>query len=134
MITGLDHIAIAVPELEQAITQLVNDFGLSFEGRCKVDEQLTETAFFKPDSPRIELVAAIDEQGPIHRFLQKRKGLHHIAFKTDDIEADVTMLKAKGYEFLSEQPTQGAHGSRVIFIHPRSCFGVLVELTEPARA
>ena len=73
----------------------------------------------------------MDDDGPVKRFLEKRKGVHHISFISDDIESDVARLKAKGYEFLTDQPTAGAHDSRVIFIHPRCCFGVLVELSEP---
>ena len=73
--------------------------------------------------------------GPIATYLEKRGGgLHHLCFRTDDIDADVERLRAKGYQFTSDAPTPGAHGSRVIFIHPKSCDGVLIELSQPAES
>jgi len=75
---------------------------------------------------------AVDGEGPIAKYLEKRGGgIHHLCFRTNDIDADVARLKSKGYQFLSDAPTPGAHGARVIFIHPKSCDGVLVELSQP---
>ena len=83
----------------------------------------------------IELVHPLNGGGPISTYLEKRGGgLHHLCFRTDDIDADVARLKEKGYQFIGDGPTPGAHGSRVIFIHPKSCDGVLIELSEPAEA
>jgi len=133
MITGLDHIAIAVPDFDKAISRFMEDFGLSFDGREDVEAAKTSTAFFPLDATSIELVHPLDGGGPIAAYLDKRGGgLHHLCFRSDDIEADVERLKEKGYQFLSEAPTPGAHNSRVIFIHPRSCDGVLIELNQPA--
>ena len=133
MITALDHIAIAVPEFEQAIKRFMEDFGLHYEGREEVPSAQTATAFFAVPPTRIELVHPLHGAGPIATYLHKRGGgLHHISFRSDNIEADVARLREKGYRFLSEQPGAGAHGSKVIFIHPKSCDGVLIELTQPA--
>lgn len=133
MITALDHIAVAVPDLEKAIARFAEDFGLQFAGTEDVTDAQTRTAFFPLPPTSIELVHPLDGQGPIAKFLEKRPGgLHHLCFRSDDIEADVARLKDKGYEFLGDAPTPGAHGSKVIFIHPRSCDGVLVELNQPA--
>jgi len=134
MIVGLDHIAIAVPDLEKAIAQLRDDFGLVYDGSSPAPEHQTNTAFFSVGSPKIELISPMDGQGPVQSFLEKRKGVHHISLLSDDIDADVAKLKAKGYQFLTDDPNQGAHDSRVIFIHPRCCFGVLVEISQPAPA
>lgn len=133
MIVALDHIAIAVPDLEKAIRRFMEDFGLNFEGTEDVESAKTSTAFFPLPPTSIELVHPLRGEGPIAKFLEKKGGgIHHLCFRSDDIEADVARLKAKGYEFLSEAPTLGAHDCKVIFIHPKSCDGVLIELNQPA--
>ncbi len=133
MITALDHIAIAVPDLERAIRRFAEDFGLKLQGTEEVEDASTTTAFFPLPPTSIELVHPLRGQGPIAKYLQKRPGgLHHLCFRSDDLDADVARLRARGYEFLAQQPGPGAHGSRTIFIHPRSCDGVLVELNQPA--
>jgi len=84
-----------------------------------------------PWRSRIELVHPLDGKGPIQTFLEKRGGgLHHLCFRTDDLDGDVARLRAKGYRFTTDGPTPGAHGTRVIFVHPKSFGGVLVELAE----
>lgn len=132
MITGLDHIAIAVPDLQKAIERFAEDFGLDLKGTEDVPSAQTSAAFFPINKTSIELVHPLDGQGPVQKYLEKKGGgIHHLCFRSDDIDADVARLKAKGYEFLSEAPTLGAHNCKVIFIHPRSCDGVLVELNQP---
>ncbi len=132
MITRLDHIAVAVPDLERAIARFSEDLGLTLTGREDVPTESTSTAFLPVPGTRIELVHPMNGAGPIAGFLAKRGGgLHHLCFSTDDIDADVAKLKAKGWQFLSEAPKPGAHGCRIIFAHPRSCEGVLVELSQP---
>jgi methylmalonyl-CoA/ethylmalonyl-CoA epimerase len=132
VITALDHIAIAVPDLEAAIARFMSDFGLSFDGTEDVEAAQTKTAFFSLPPTHIELVHPLDGGGPIAKHLEKRGGgIHHLCFRSDDIDADVERLRAKGYQFLSDVPSPGAHGARVIFIHPRSCDGVLIELSQP---
>jgi methylmalonyl-CoA/ethylmalonyl-CoA epimerase len=133
MITALDHIAIAVPDLEKAIKRFMEDFGLPFEGTEEVLAAKTTTAFFPLPETSIELVNPLNGQGPIATYLEKRGGgIHHLCFRTDNIEEDVARLKEKGYQFIGDGPTPGAHGSTVIFIHPKSCDGVLIELSQPA--
>jgi len=127
----LDHIAIAVPELAAAIKRYGEDFGLPFEGTEEVLDQKTTTAFFPVSGTRIELIHPIDGEGPVARHLEKRGGgLHHICFRTDDIESDMKRLTEKGYRFLTEHPQAGAHGTRVAFIHPKTTGGVLIELAQ----
>lgn len=131
MLTRLDHIAIAVPDLQAAIRRFGEDLGLTFEGIEHVASAQTTTAFFPVEGTRVELLHPLDGQGPITKFLDQRGGgLHHICFATDDIVADMARLKARGYRFLSEEPVPGAHGSRVVFIHPKSAGGVLIELAQ----
>jgi methylmalonyl-CoA/ethylmalonyl-CoA epimerase len=133
MITALDHIAIAVPDLEKAIQRFVTDFGLPLGGREDVKEARTTAAFLPLPPTNIELVHPLNGEGPVAAYLEKKGGgLHHLCFRSDDIDADVARLRDKGYQFLADAPTPGAHGSRVIFIHPRSCDGVLIEISQPA--
>jgi methylmalonyl-CoA epimerase len=132
MIVALDHIAIAVPDLDKAIKRFLNDFGLPYEGREDVTAAKTSTAFFPLKETSIELVHPLNSEGPIQGFLDKKgPGLHHLCFRSDDIDADVERLKGLGYQFLSDEPTIGAHDCKVIFIHPKSCDGVLIELNQP---
>ena len=131
MIVALDHIAIAVPDLDAAIRRFLDDFGLTFHGTEDVEPAQTTTAFFPVPGTQIELIHPLRGQGPVQAFLEKKGGgLHHVCFRTDDIEADMTRLKGLGYVFLSDAPKPGAHGTRTVFIHPKSCGGVLIELAE----
>ena len=132
MITSLDHIAIAVPDFEKAVKRFMEDFGLSFDGTEDVPSAKTKTAFFSLPETHIELVHPLEGEGPIAKYLETRPGgIHHLCFRTDNIDDDVHRLRALGYQFLSEEPSPGAHGARVIFIHPKSCDGVLIELSQP---
>ena len=134
MIRRLDHIAIAVPDLDAAIRRFAEDIGLVLEGIEDVEDQQTTTAFLPAGETRLELIHPMDGQGPVQTYLDKRGGgLHHLCFETDDIDADVKRLRAKGYRFTSDAPVAGAHGTRVIFIHPKSCGGVLIELAEHSK-
>ena len=132
MITALDHIAIAVPDLDKAIKRFMEDFGLPFEGTEDVEAAKTATAFFPLPPTSIELVHPLRGEGPIATYLEKRGGgMHHLCFRSDNIEEDIERLREKGYQFLADGPTPGAHGSQVIFIHPKSCDGVLIEINQP---
>ncbi len=131
MILSLDHIAIAVDDLDDGIRRFAEDLGLPFEGREDVPAAKTSTAFFPVPGTRIELVHPLDGEGPIARHLEKRgPGLHHICFRVGDVQAAMDRLREKGWRFTSEQPAAGAHGARVVFVHPRSTGGVLIELAE----
>jgi len=132
LILSLDHIAIAVPDLDEAVQRFCTDLGLTFDHSEDVVPAKTRTAFVPVQGPTaIELVTPLNGEGPIATSLEKRgPGLHHLCFRTDDIEADMARLKEKGWRFTTDAPTPGAHGTRVAFIHPRSTGGVLLELAE----
>ena len=133
MITALDHIAVAVPDLQKAIARFCEDFGLDLGGTEDVVEAKTTAAFIPLPPTNIELIHPLNDEGPVKTFLEKKGGgLHHLCFRSDDIDADVARLREKGYQFLSDEPTPGAHNSRVIFIHPKSCDGVLIEINQPS--
>jgi methylmalonyl-CoA/ethylmalonyl-CoA epimerase len=131
MIKRLDHIAIAVPDLDAAIHRFCEDLGLPLSGQEDVLAAKTTTAFVPAGETRIELIHPLNGEGPVAKYLDKRGGgLHHLCFETDDIDGDMEMLRGKGYRFLTDAPTPGAHDTRVAFIHPKSCGGVLIELAE----
>ncbi|MET0377561.1 MAG: methylmalonyl-CoA epimerase [Spongiibacteraceae bacterium] len=133
MIVALDHIAIAVPDFQKAIKRFMEDFGLHLEGTEDVETAKTMTAFCPLPETSIELVHPLRGEGPIVKYLEnKGGGIHHLCFRSDNIDEDVTRLKAKGYQFLSEAPYPGAHNCRVIFIHPKSSDGILIELSQPS--
>ena len=133
MITALDHIAVAVPDLDKAIRRFCEDFGLDLGGTEDVVEAKTSAAFIPLPPTNIELIHPLNDEGPVKTFLEKKGGgLHHLCFRSDDIDADVARLREKGYQFLADEPSPGAHNSRVIFIHPKSCDGVLIEINQPA--
>ena len=132
MIVALDHIAIAVPDFEAGIKRFMEDFGLEFEGTEDVEAAKTSTAFFPLPPTSIELIHPLGGEGPVAKYLEKKGGgMHHLCFRSDNIEEDIARLKDKGYQFLSDGPSDGAHNSKVIFIHPKSCDGVLIELNQP---
>jgi methylmalonyl-CoA epimerase len=132
VILSLDHVAVAVPELDPAVRRFVEDLGLVLTAVEDVPSAQTRTAFLPVAGPTtIELVAPLDGGGPLVRHLERRgPGLHHLCFRTDDLEGDVARLRARGWTFTTEAPTAGAHGTRVMFVHPRSTGGVLIELAQ----
>lgn len=128
----LDHVAIAVSNLDQA-QKIWEDLGLSFnENREDVHSQNVTTAFAHIDEhAHIELLCPINAQGPIQKFIeQKGEGIHHLSFKVPDVMKKSQELKAQGYKLIYENPVPGANNCLVNFIHPKSCGGVLVEISE----
>ncbi|MEO0600776.1 MAG: methylmalonyl-CoA epimerase [Myxococcota bacterium] len=132
MIRSLDHIAIAVPELDEAIRRFATDLGVPFDHVEDVAPAKTRTAFLPVAGPtNIELITPLNDEGPVKASLEKRgPGLHHLCFRTDDLDGDVARLREKGWRFTTDAPTAGAHDTRVMFIHPKSAGGVLIELAE----
>ena len=131
MIIGLDHIAIAVQDMNEGIKRFMDDFGIHFAGQEDVPSAQTSTAFFPISGTQLELIHPLDGQGPVKKYLDTRGGgLHHLCFRTDDIQADMARLRELGYRLLSDSPRPGAHGTQTVFIHPKSCGGVLIELVE----
>lgn len=127
----IDHVGIAVANLEEAIrlySRLLNKPCLKRE---VVESQQAETAFFQTGESKIELLSPTSEDSVISRFLNKcGEGVHHIAFETADIKAEMERLRKEGFTLLSDQPAEGANGKRIVFLHPKEITGVLVELCE----
>ena len=130
MIKKVDHIGIAVKNLEDAI-KIWENLGLKVEEIEEVPDQKVRTAIFHAGETRIELLEATAEDSPIAKFIEKRgEGIHHIALGVDNIEEHLEKLKEKGFRLIDEEPRIGAGGAKIAFVHPKSVGGVLLELCE----
>jgi methylmalonyl-CoA/ethylmalonyl-CoA epimerase len=127
----LDHVAIAVRDLDAALGFYRDVLGMPVGGVERVAEQEVDVAFVGEEPGRIELIAPIKPDTGVARFIDKRgEGLHHIAVRVGNIAAAVEALKAKGVPLIDTEPRAGAHGTRVAFVHPKGAGGVLLELVE----
>src|SRR5690606_17146879 len=127
----IEHIGIAVKNLEESILRYEILLQTSCYKRETVISEHVETAFFKVGESKIELLEAIDNQGAIATFIEKRgEGIHHIAYEVDDIKKEMTRLVEQGFRLLNEVPKKGADDKWVCFVHPKDTFGVLTELVE----
>lgn len=126
----LDHIGIATPEIQES--HFFKWLGLQDGGSEEVPTENVKVGFFGTDNgANIELLEPTSPESPIAKFLDKRgPGIHHICFRVEDIDSVVEDLKSQGVRFINEEPRPGAHNCRVVFIHPKSTGGVLVELSE----
>ena len=132
----LEHIGIAVANLDESEQLLERLLGRGSYKRETVEGQSVTTSFYRAGAgeAKLELVAPAGGAGPIQKFLDKRgPGIHHLAFEVDDIAAEMRRLRADGFELLQEVPTEGADDKLVCFLHPRSTNGVLVEICQSKR-
>jgi methylmalonyl-CoA/ethylmalonyl-CoA epimerase len=131
MITGIDHIAIAVENFEQAIKLYEKVLGRKPEQITTFQPQMVKVAIFKLGETKIELISPLSQDSAVSRFLTKKgEGLHHIALKTDNIEDDLTCLKNEGIRLVDEKPQLGVEGVKVAFLHPKNLKNVLIELCQ----
>ncbi len=129
--THIEHIGIAVNDLNEAIPFYEKTFGLECYAIEEVAEQKVKTAFFKIGDVKIELLESTDPEGPIGKFLEKKgQGVHHIAFAVDGLQDALTQLDASGVQVIDKSPRKGAEGLNIGFLHPKATFGVLTELCE----
>lgn len=127
----IDHVAIAVPDLEAAVALYERLLGKDPEHIEEIEDQKVRAAFFSVGETNLELLFPTSPDSPISNFLEKRKGgLHHICIEVSDIERHLEDLKQKGVKLIDEKPRIGAHGKRIAFVHPKSTGGVLIELCE----
>lgn len=127
----VEHIGIAVKDLNAGISLYEKLLGSPCYKTEAVDSEQVETAFFLKDHTKIELLASTDAQGVIAKFIEKKgEGLHHIAFDVPDIFGEIDRLKNAGFTLLNETPKKGADHKLVCFIHPKNCNGVLIELCQ----
>lgn len=127
----LDHIGIAVKDLEESLKFYEDILGLKCEGTEVVAEQKVKVAFLPVGDTEVELLESTDEEGPIAKFIEKKgEGIQHLAFRVDNIEAAIEEMKEKGVKMIDEKPRYGAGGARIAFCHPKSTNGILIELSE----
>ncbi|RMG42613.1 MAG: methylmalonyl-CoA epimerase [Candidatus Dadabacteria bacterium] len=127
----LDHVAFAVLDLDQSIDFYEKNFGFKLEYREKLESQGVELAFLALSNTKIELLAALDEESVLNKFLKKRgPGLHHVCYRVDNINYELSRLRHSGFKLIDTEPRPGAHNTLIAFIHPESTGGVLTELCE----
>ena len=130
-ITRVDHVGIAVKNLDEMVKFYTETLGLKANGNETVEEQKVTVAFMPVGDSELELLESTTDDGPIARFIEKNgEGVQHIALRVDDIDAALAELKEKGVRLIDETPRYGAGGARIAFLHPKSTHGVLVELCE----
>jgi methylmalonyl-CoA/ethylmalonyl-CoA epimerase len=128
---GLDHVAIAVKDLDKAIAHYRDVLGLELAEIEEVPEQQVRTAIFGHGSGRVELICPTSPDTSVAKFLEKRgEGMHHICIEVEDIEASMAALREKGAPLIDQTPKPGAGGAKVAFVHPKGNHGVLVELRQ----
>ena len=131
MLKKINHIAIAVTNVEEAAKFYEQVLGLKLTGVEVVTAQKTKVGFFKIGESNIELVQPAEPESPLVKFLEtKGQGIHHICFEVEDVEAEVKTYLEKGATMVDQKPRPGAHNTKVAFVHPKSSSGVLIELCE----
>lgn len=130
---NLDHVGIAVHDLDEAVEGYRSRYGVSPLYREVVESQGVEEAMIPVGGSFVQLLAPIDGQSPVGRFLERRgEGVHHLAFLVADIDAALEHLKAEGANLVDETPRVGGRGARIAFVHPGDLTGTLIELVELA--
>ena len=133
MLRAIDHTGIAVADVDRSLPFYEDVLGLALVHREIMHEQGVEAALLDVGESHVELVAPLGPDSGVAKFLARRgPGLHHLAYRVDDIEATLASLKAAGVRLIDEQPRPGIRGSRVAFIHPAATGGVLTEIVEPS--
>jgi methylmalonyl-CoA/ethylmalonyl-CoA epimerase len=131
MINKIEHIGIAVKDINASNTLFEKLFGESHYKIEAVESEGVKTSFFKVGNNKIELLEATSEDSPIAKFIKKKgEGIHHIAFDVEDINTQVIRLQREGFVAINEKPKKGADNKLVVFLHPKSTNGVLIELCQ----
>ncbi|UCG70106.1 MAG: methylmalonyl-CoA epimerase [Thermoplasmata archaeon] len=131
MIEKVDHIGIAVKDIDEALKFYCDGLGLRCARIEEVTGQKVKVAFIPAGETTLELVQATDPDSAIAKFIEKRgEGIQHIALRVKNINEAVKTLKENGVELIDSIPRKGAHGSKIVFLHPKSSYGALIELTE----
>ena len=130
-ILKIDHLGLAVNSIDEGKSFWTDALGLVCEGSEIVEEQKVTTAFFPVGESEVELLESTAPDGPIAKFLEKKgQGVHHVAFRVENIEEALEELKEKGIKLIDEKPRKGAGCAKIAFLHPKATNGVLVELCE----
>ena len=132
MFRGIDHIGVAVEDLDRAVALYRDGLGMTEEHRETVAEQGVEAILLEIGDGHVELLRPLAPDTVVGRFIERRgPGMHHVAYRTDDIDSALGAVRAAGLRLIDAEPRRGIRGSRVAFLHPRSTGGVLTELVQP---
>jgi methylmalonyl-CoA/ethylmalonyl-CoA epimerase len=132
--TAVDHVGVAVDDLDAAISLYSESLSMPLQHRETVAEQGVEAALLGVGDSHVELLAPLGADTPVGKFLAKRgPGLHHTAYRCEDVAAALALCRERGLRLIDEQPRRGIRNSKVAFLHPASTRGVLTELVQPAR-
>jgi methylmalonyl-CoA/ethylmalonyl-CoA epimerase len=133
MFARVDHIGVAVEDLDAAIALHERDYGMALVHREVIDEQGVEAVLLDVGENHVELLRPLGEDTPVGRFLASRgPGLHHVAYQVSDVDSTLAQLRERGLRLIDETPRTGIRGSRVAFLHPAASGGVLTEIVQPA--
>jgi methylmalonyl-CoA epimerase len=133
MFARVDHIGVAVDDLDAAVALHEQTYGMRVAHREVVEEQGVEAVLLDVGENHVELLSPLSAETPVGKFLAKRgPGLHHVAYQVSDVDAVLASLRERGLRLIDEQPRTGIRGSRVAFLHPSASGGVLTEIVEPA--
>ena len=133
MFGRIDHIGVAVRDLDESVELYRERFGMAEQHRETVEAFGVEAVLLEIGDGHVELICPLSDEGGVARFLEKNgPGIHHVAYQTDDIDSALASVRDAGLELIDKEPRTGIRGSRVAFLHPKSTGGVLTELVEPA--
>ena len=129
----IDHVGVAVEDLDSALALYQGTFGMPVAHRETVSDQGVEAVLLDVGDCHVELLRPLGEDTPVGKFLARRgPGLHHVAYRVDDIDTALARFREQGVELIDREPRTGIRASRVAFLHPRATGGVLTEIVEPA--
>jgi methylmalonyl-CoA epimerase len=131
MLTEIDHIAIAVNDLDAAIDYYRRAYGVEVEHREVVEKDGVEEALLKVADSYVQLLTPVRDDSPVAKYLEKRgEGLHHVGYRVASCAEALERVKAEGYQVIDDAPRPGSRGTTVAFVHPKTAFGTLIELVE----
>ncbi len=135
MFGRIDHIGVAVEDIDEAVTLYRDRLGMHEQHRETVEEQGVDAVLLEIGEGHVELISPLAADTAVGKFLERYgPGLHHVAYQTDDIDARLDELREAGLRLIDEEPRTGIRGSRVAFVHPKATGGVLTEIVEPAES
>ncbi len=130
-LTEIDHVAIAVRDLDAAIAWYADNFGATVAHRERVDSDGVEEALLKVADSYIQLLTPTSDTSPVAKYLDRNgEGMHHVGYRVDDCAAALATLKANGARVIDSEPRPGSRGTTVAFVHPKGAFGTLIELVQ----
>ncbi len=133
MFGAIDHIGIAVADIDESLPLYRDQLGMREQHRETVEEQGVHAVLLEVGDAHVELIAPIDAESGVAKFIERNgEGLHHVAYRTDDIDAELERLTAAGIRLIDKEPRVGIQGSRVAFAHPKATGRVLTEIVQPA--